>query len=238
MGELFLRGIYDLGLARRTGVARVGGEALHVVDGAVSASSARSTLSAWRDRGVEDVSFEAGPASRVGVAVQLVAWVRSATSASISALDVLAIERSYARTGIAHGRVRRADLAASDVAILDALATARDLREAAQLARAPRHAVASFVSFLRVAGAMSASSNPAAARPSWRSPVEDPRGRALVSLGLDRDAPSSSVRATFRRLARALHPDMHPHAEESERRALARRFAEVRAAYQVLTVDV
>lgn len=228
MSPPILRAIYDLGLARRTGVARAFGEAIQVEDGAVGAGAARTTLAGWRDRRVGDLAFDDGRAARAGIAVPLVGWVRSSVAASTTDLDVVDIERSYERGTIDRARVRRSDLAASDAAILDAVAASLDLRDVARRARAPRHAVASFVSFLRLVGALEGS-----------EPVTevDRRARALLSLGLDRDAPSSSVRATFRRLARTFHPDMHPHAGETERRALARRFAEVRAAYQELTVD-
>lgn len=234
MSATVLRAIYDLGLARRTGVARAFGEAVHVEDGAAGAGAARTTLAGWRDRGAGapalDFTFEEGRAVRVGIAIPLVGWVRSAVASSTTGGDVLEIERSYERRAIDHARVRRGDLARSDAAILDAVASSMDLREVARRARAPRHAVASFVAFLRLVGALDG------AAPNAEVEV-DRRARALLSLGLERDAPSSSVRASFRRLARRFHPDMHPHAGETERRALARRFAEVRAAYQELTVD-
>ena len=44
------------------------------------------------------------------------------------------------------------------------------------------------------------------------------------------------VKMAFKRLARALHPDMHPDADASRRRQLAAEFAAVREAYEVLQV--
>jgi len=42
------------------------------------------------------------------------------------------------------------------------------------------------------------------------------------------------LKMTFKRLARALHPDMHPDADASQRRQLAAEFAAVREAYEIL----
>jgi hypothetical protein len=44
----------------------------------------------------------------------------------------------------------------------------------------------------------------------------------------------SELKAAFRMLARALHPDMHPGAGDFERHRLATQFANVRGAYDVL----
>lgn len=237
MNAGILRAIYDLGLGRETGVARLHDEAVHVDGGSVGARAARETLLRWPDEGGR-VHFERGASAPIGMPVALVGWVRRTLAARTTDVDVLRIERTFVRSALDRSRVRRADLDASDLAILDALAVAPALREVAHRARAPRHAVASFVTFLRTIGALDAApdlpSSPDESPPP--AVVVDRRAHALLSLGLDRDAPSSSVRAAFRKLARLLHPDMHPLADEPARRALARRFAEVRAAYEVLTV--
>ena len=57
---------------------------------------------------------------------------------------------------------------------------------------------------------------------------------AYTLLGVTRDADASEIRRAFRRLARELHPDKHPEATDTERRALAVKFAQVAAAYQAL----
>jgi DnaJ-domain-containing protein 1 len=57
---------------------------------------------------------------------------------------------------------------------------------------------------------------------------------AYTLLGVTRDADAAEIRRAFRRLARELHPDKHPEATETERRALAVKFAQVAAAYQAL----
>jgi curved DNA-binding protein CbpA len=43
------------------------------------------------------------------------------------------------------------------------------------------------------------------------------------------------IKRAYRRLARSLHPDLHPEATEEQRRVLAAKFAEVTDAYRVLT---
>jgi len=63
------------------------------------------------------------------------------------------------------------------------------------------------------------------------SPVES---SAYTLLGVPRDADAAEIRRAFRRLARELHPDRHPEATDTERRALAVKFAQVAAAYQAL----
>jgi DnaJ-domain-containing protein 1 len=61
-----------------------------------------------------------------------------------------------------------------------------------------------------------------------------PESSAYTLLGVERDADAAEIRRAFRRLARELHPDTHPHASDPERRALAIKFAQVAAAYQAL----
>ena len=53
-------------------------------------------------------------------------------------------------------------------------------------------------------------------------------------LGLAEGATPAEVRRAYRALARRFHPDAHPHASESERRALAARFDELTRAYRAI----
>jgi len=55
---------------------------------------------------------------------------------------------------------------------------------------------------------------------------------ALLELG--EGASPEEVKRAYRRLARALHPDVHPNASPDELRELERRFAAVSAAYRRL----
>lgn len=60
------------------------------------------------------------------------------------------------------------------------------------------------------------------------------RHRALETLGLPPNAEMTRVRQAFRTLALQLHPDRHPHADETERSRLAQEFARLTQAYRVL----
>jgi DnaJ-domain-containing protein 1 len=63
---------------------------------------------------------------------------------------------------------------------------------------------------------------------------DDGTQRARALLGVEDGADLTEVRAAFRRLVRAYHPDLHPNATEEQRAALSARFAEVHAAYRAL----
>lgn len=57
--------------------------------------------------------------------------------------------------------------------------------------------------------------------------------RAVRMLGIT-SADPQAAKVAYRRLARELHPDLHPEATEEERARLAVRFSEVTAAYRAL----
>lgn len=60
------------------------------------------------------------------------------------------------------------------------------------------------------------------------------RSEALALLGLDDTATLPEVTRAFRQLATRVHPDRHVHADETERRAMAERFAAFSAAYHTV----
>jgi hypothetical protein len=63
----------------------------------------------------------------------------------------------------------------------------------------------------------------------------DPRQLAAFRvLGVSPGADATVLKRAYRQLARSFHPDLHPHASDDERRALAERFVQVTAAYQTL----
>ncbi|HEY8041523.1 MAG TPA: J domain-containing protein [Polyangiaceae bacterium] len=67
------------------------------------------------------------------------------------------------------------------------------------------------------------------------APVEDGRdARAWRVLGVPPGTDPSEVKRAYRRLARAVHPDLHPGVSEEERRALEARFSELTDAYRTL----
>jgi curved DNA-binding protein CbpA len=53
-------------------------------------------------------------------------------------------------------------------------------------------------------------------------------------LGLAPGADATAIKRAYRQLARSYHPDLHPQANEAQKRALAERFVQVTAAYQTL----
>lgn len=53
-------------------------------------------------------------------------------------------------------------------------------------------------------------------------------------LGLPPGSDAAAIKRAYRRLARTVHPDLHPGATDEERRALEARFIELTAAYQSL----
>jgi hypothetical protein len=73
----------------------------------------------------------------------------------------------------------------------------------------------------------------ARARAAAPPPVErDPT--AWHVLGLPPGSSLADVKRAYRRLARTVHPDLHPDASEAERRSLEVRFMEITDAYRVL----
>jgi hypothetical protein len=62
----------------------------------------------------------------------------------------------------------------------------------------------------------------------------DTRAAAWRVLGVTPGSDATEIKRAFRKRARELHPDLHPHATDDERRILESRFAEVTAAYRAL----
>jgi len=129
----------------------------------------------------------------------------------------------------------------ADRRMLVALATPRRIDQIWPLARTPRFRLLAFLHFLRGVGALAvepaepaaaAAPPPAAAATIRRDPR---RAQALQLLGVDDEADLEAIKRAYRRLARALHPDLQPGADGPRRQALERRFAEVTAAYDALT---
>ncbi|MGZ3439874.1 MAG: J domain-containing protein [Polyangia bacterium] len=106
-------------------------------------------------------------------------------------------------------------------ALVALLATPRTLEELerAQLTAPAR--VARLCAFLEAVGALSVESELSLAS-----------AYALLEIG--DGASAEEVKRAYRRLARALHPDVHPNASPEELRELERRFAAVSAAYRRL----
>ena len=140
----------------------------------------------------------------------------------------------------------RKHLDETDRLLVAALGEPRDLRDHAIRARVPRFRLLAFVHFLSSVGQLLVVP---ARSPSFRPPplssreqkepalpkpaaaAFSPRASALRLLGLPPDADLTLVKGAYRRLARALHPDLHPGVNEAIKRDLERRLAHVNAAY-------
>jgi DnaJ-domain-containing protein 1 len=121
----------------------------------------------------------------------------------------------------------------ADRRMLAAMTQPRRLEQICAIARTPRYRLLAFLHFLRAVGALDAEG--VVAEKSAPTRIVDPR-RANASrvLGVTEDADLDEIKRAYRRLARALHPDLQPEADVVRRRALERQFAEVTAAYEVL----
>ena len=121
----------------------------------------------------------------------------------------------------------------ADRRMLAALAQPRRLEQIASLARTPRFRLLAFLHFLRAVDALDAE-GVVAEKSAPTVMIDARRAGAARVLGLDEDADVESIKRAYRRLARALHPDLQPEADASKRRTLERAFAEVTAAYEAL----
>jgi hypothetical protein len=162
----------------------------------------------------------------------LAGWARAHLEQQLdgSLADMLVRELAGVRLSV------RADLAPepqdeADRRMLLAMAHPRRIDQIWPLARTPRFRLLAFLHFLRAVGALDVEGIAAARAPH----TIDPRRRAALHLlGVREDADLDEVKRAYRRLARALHPDLRPELDADDRRALERRFAEVTAAYEML----
>src|SRR5690606_33885675 len=119
----------------------------------------------------------------------------------------------------------------ADRRMLVAMAAPRRLDQIWPLARTPRFRLLAFVHFLRSVGALEVE-GVAAER---ATPATGDRLAAARLLGVDATADLETVKRAYRRLARALHPDLQSEVDVHRRRVLERRFAEITAAYEALS---
>ena len=174
--------------------------------------------------------------------VALAGWVRSHLEAQLD--GALAEALVHELTGLRmmlHPPLAPEPLDESDRRMLAALGQPRRLDQIWALARTPRFRLLAFLHFLRAVDALAMErgvaerSAPARGLDPHRPYRADPRrAAALRLLGVDDAADAEAVKRAYRRLARALHPDLQPSADDQRRRALERRFAEVTAAYESL----
>ena len=235
--------MYRLGRQAASGIVTIAGagpreEILVLRRGGVMCGEgelARRTLSARLARlaALEDiaVTFSGGVAAYPPGAhhqLYLAGWARAHLEQQLdgSLADAMVRELAGIRLSV------RADLAPvpqdeADRRMLLAMAQPRRLDQIWPLARTPRFRLLAFLHFLRAVDALVVEG--VAARP-----VDSRRAAAARVLGVGTAADLEEVKRAYRRLARALHPDLQPDADGERRRALERRFAEVTAAYETL----
>jgi hypothetical protein len=117
----------------------------------------------------------------------------------------------------------------TDRRILAAMAVPRRLDQIWPLARTARFRLLSFLHFLRAVSAVRLFGVAAPAEP-----LRDTDSAAYRLLGLSSGADRETVKRAYRRLARALHPDLHGGVAEHRRRQLERKLAAVNTAYRRL----
>jgi DnaJ-domain-containing protein 1 len=169
--------------------------------------------------------------------VALAGWARTHLEAQLDGALAEVLVRELAGIPLS----LRAELAPSPVddadrRMLAAMAQPRRLDQIWPLARTPRFRLLAFLHFLRGVGAL-AGVGVAAERSAPAAGLDPRRSAARRLLGVDDIADEGAVKRAYRRLARALHPDLQPDADEPRRRVLERRFAEVTAAYEALARD-
>lgn len=170
--------------------------------------------------------------------VALAGWVRSHLEAQLDGARADALVRELTGTRMMlRAELAPAPLDDADRRMLAALTQPRRLDQIWSLARTPRFRLLAFLHFLHAVDALHLEGVVAerSAKVPGLDPHRDPRrAAALRLLGVDDIADAEAVKRAYRRLARALHPDLQPDADDQRRRALERRFAEVTAAYESL----
>jgi DnaJ-domain-containing protein 1 len=200
--------------ARRALVARLG------------RSAAEASLGAAFDGGV--TAYPPGALHQVSLA----SWARSHLEAQLDGAlaEVVARELTGLRLTL-RAALAPESLDEADRRMLAALAQPRRLEQIWLLARTPRFRLLAFLHFLRAVGALALDAAGVVAEHSARDPH---RLAAMRLLGVDDADDLDAVKRAYRRLARSLHPDLQPDADDQRRRMLERRFAEVTAAYEAL----
>lgn len=236
--------MYRLGRQAASGILTIAGagpreEILVLRRGGVMCGEgelARRTLSARLARlaALDDlaVTFSGGVAAYPPGAhhqLYLAGWARAHLEQQLdgSLADALVRELAGIRLSV------RADLAPepqdeADKRTLLAMAQPRRLDQIWPLARTPRFRLLAFLHFLRAVDALVVEGV------ATTRPVDPRRAAAARVLGVGNAADLEEVKRAYRRLARALHPDLQPGADAERRRALEQRFAEVTAAYETL----
>jgi DnaJ-domain-containing protein 1 len=245
----FVRLLYRLGHQQASGILTITAPGVRelfalrrggiVVGDELAKRTQLARLTRLASFGALDASFEGGISSYPPGAqhvVALAAWARAHLEAQLesSLADKLVRELAGMRLSI-KSELAPAPNDEADRRVLAAMAQPRRLDQIAALARIPKFRMLAFVWFLRsidaleVEGIVAERSAPNRLRP--RDPAREAAARLL---GLDDHADVEAIKRAYRRIARSLHPDLQPDADDARRKSLERRFAEVTAAYELL----
>jgi DnaJ-domain-containing protein 1 len=233
----------DVFVLRRGGALCADGElARRAVGARLARAAAEPSLAAIFESGV--AAYPPGAANQLALA----GWARAHVEGRFDGALAEALVRELAGRRL----TLRPELAPeptddADRRMLAAMAQPRRLDQIWPLARTPRFCMLAFLHVLRSLGALEveAAARGASASASASAPASPPvsppvrsadprRAAAMRVLGLDGSADAGDVKRAYRRLARTLHPDLQPGADEQRRRLLERRFAELTAAYEAL----
>ena len=166
--------------------------------------------------------------------VSLAAWTRSHLEAQLDSALAESLVRQLAGVRMSVRTEMVPDpLDEADRRMLVAMTIPRRLDQIWPLARTPKFRLLAFIHFLRSVDALVVEGIVAERSAPVRR-IDPRRAAALETLGIEDDAELEDIKRAYRRLARALHPDLQPHTDGERRRALERRFAEVTAAYETL----
>ncbi len=184
-----------------------------------------------------DAVFEGGVAAYPPGATSQIAltdWARQHLEAQLEGTLAEVLVRELAGVRLAlRPELAPAAIDDADRRMLAAMSIPRRLDQIWPLARTPKFRLLAFIHFLRAVGALEPLG--VVAEKSGPHRVVDPRRHAAHRvLGIEDGADLETVKRAYRRLARALHPDLQPEADAHRRRTLERQFAEVTAAYEAL----
>ena len=186
-----------------------------------------------------DAGTSAYPPGSGARQLSLVTWVRRHLEAQVDAslAHTLTHELSGMRLAL------RVDAGLSDAAvvatfdetdqrIMAAMTQPRRLDQIWSAARTPRFRLLTFLHFLRAIGGLTVSGVAADSQPHLA--VHTAAAAALRVLGVPVGSDRDAIKRAYRRMARALHPDLQPALDPGRRRELERRLAEVTVAYAQL----
>ena len=167
--------------------------------------------------------------------VALDAWILGYLESSLtrSGAERLRLELAGSRLSILPSQAPcMSHLDATGRRLLDALSSWRRIDELPTAARAPRFRSLAFVFAMREVRALTLAG--VASRPWITGRSTGACKDAHRVLGLELGADRVAVKRAYHRLVRALHPDLQPHLDSSDRQRLENKLAEVNRAYRQL----